>query len=321
MKRNKAMTALDHRRAWKNRAVRLVAVFWRQGQWMIVGGMEGLQTYRESELVDRFASDTHCQECIAENPKGDEACTEALVGILQGFLIMLDRSDVGSEGALHSGLKLTIDVGLRLVNFLNDCVFAAFVLGGLCRGESIRLVGALGTPGHIVPVAEGIDVEDVDVRRLQDNVGRKRGKHVPGVGIHEGGDEVETKCGSEGNDNDTSTRRSEERPQEGPKAFVRLEIHWCTTSEGTDDQVKRINHNVELNDTEGDEGSKVGELRTFRPVTQREDELQQQETEVDILHDGVDNGGRSLAEGEGRVVVAVAGGTHQVNDDSGSQPI
>lgn len=34
---------------------------------------------REAELVNRLAGDTHSQEGVAENPKGDETSTETLV--------------------------------------------------------------------------------------------------------------------------------------------------------------------------------------------------------------------------------------------------
>lgn len=163
-------------------------------------------TYRETELVNRLASNTHSQEGIAENPEGDETSTEALVRILQGLLVMLNGSNVRGQRALDGSLKLTVNIGLRFINFLYDGVFRAFILGGLGRGQRISLVGTLGTPRHIVPVAEGIDVEDVDVRGLQDHVGGERGEHVPRVGVHEGGDKVKTEGGSQGNDNDTSTR-------------------------------------------------------------------------------------------------------------------
>lgn len=320
------MTAFDHKRAWKKRAVRVVAEFWgiRQyahscGMSCKTGGKKG--TYREAELVNRLAGDTHSQEGVAENPKGDETSTETLVRILQGLLIMLNGSNKGCQGALDGRLELTVDIGLRFIDFLNDCILAAFVLGGLGRGQRISLVRTLGTPRHIVPVAEGIDVEDVDVGGLQDHVGRERGEHVPRVGVHERGDKVQTERGSQGDDNDTGTRRREERLEELSNAFVGYEIHRCASSKGANHQVQRIHDNVHLDDAEDDKGCQVGELGTLGAITESEDELKQQEAEVDVLDDSVDDGSGIITEGERPFVVAIGGSTDQVNNDSGGQPV
>lgn len=125
--------------------------------------VHGSGTYRKSKLVYCFTGDANRQESIAEDPEGHQASTETLVGIFEGLLVVVHRGNIGSEGTFHSSLKLAIDICLGLVDFLNDGIFATFVLGRLGRRQSIGLVRSLGTPGDIMPVAERIDVENIDV--------------------------------------------------------------------------------------------------------------------------------------------------------------
>ena len=81
------------------------------------------QTYRETKLVNTVAGNTNSQEGIAEDPERNQPRTETLVRIIQGLLLLLDGGDVRSQGALHGGLELTVDIRLRLIDFFYYRVF------------------------------------------------------------------------------------------------------------------------------------------------------------------------------------------------------
>ena len=57
-----------------------------------------------------------------------------------------------------------------------------------------RPVVSLGTPRDIVQIAEGVDEQDIDVGREQEEILHERVQHVPWVEEHNGRDEVETVC-------------------------------------------------------------------------------------------------------------------------------
>ena len=80
---------------------------------------------------------------------------------------------------------------------------------------------------------------------------------MPWVGVHERGNEVKAECGSQGDDNDTSTRRPKERVKEGFHAFVCNKVHGRAAAECANDQIDRIDHNVNLNDTKDHERGEV----------------------------------------------------------------
>lgn len=53
-------------------------------------------------------------------------------------------------------------------------------------------VVSFGSPGDIVRVAEGVDLERADVGREEQEIGSRRGEHVPRVEVEEGHEEIET---------------------------------------------------------------------------------------------------------------------------------
>ena len=233
---------------------------------------------------------------------------------------------------------MAVDIRLWLVDFLNDRAFAVIFLGGLCRWKCIRLVRTLGTPRHVVPVAERVHHENVDKSRHDQQVRRERREHVPRVAVHERRDEVETKGGSKRDDNDTGACASEEGREKLANSLVSRKIE-SVSRERTDDQVHGLDEDVELNDGEENEGCEVRvfgsanrlaqsdekrKKRTNIPlwtITQSQDELQKQETEVHVLDDGVDNRSRRIAEWPPCLTAVFWGVANKIDDDGGSEPV
>ena len=120
-------------------------------------------------LVERFQTSctqhnsTKCK--IAEYPCQHDGTTESFVVIC---LTVLFRNDLDLFWRLHRklgkfGFILCIEVAVILGNVH---VHLATGFEG-CRWQLLGLVIALGTPGDIMGVAEGVDVKDVDVGRGQ----------------------------------------------------------------------------------------------------------------------------------------------------------
>ena len=61
-------------------------------------------------------------------------------------------------------------------------------------------VVALGAPGDVVRVAEGVHLQRADVRRQQGEVLRRRGEHVPRVQVQERHEEVQPQRRARGYD-------------------------------------------------------------------------------------------------------------------------
>jgi len=126
---------------------------------------------------------------VAEHPGKDDGGAETLVVVL----VLLLRGDValgsfpfGGEGA-QLGLVLGVEVGV--VRGDRDVDFAAGF--DVCRGQLLGLVVSFRTPCDVVGVAEGVDVEDVDVCGCQKEVLYEASSHVPGIQEEDGGEEVE----------------------------------------------------------------------------------------------------------------------------------
>lgn len=109
---------------------------------------------------------------------------------------------MGTECTLDDFLEMTVNIGLRFVGLFDDFV-AAFLFGGR-GGKNVDFIGTFGTPGDVVPVAEGVDVEDVDVGGGEGEIGPEGVEHVPRVEVGEGSDEVETVGGDQGKDDQLS---------------------------------------------------------------------------------------------------------------------
>ena len=156
---------------------------------------------------------------VAEHPGEDDGGAEPFVVVLVLFL----RGDdafrgfpFGGEGA-EFGLVLGVEV--CVVGGDVDVDFAAgFDVGG---GQLFGFVVALCTPGDVVGVAEGVDVEDVDVCRSEEEVLQEAGGHVPGVEEEDGGEEVEEPGGAHADDEGEEELVGEEHG-EGEAAGVDL---------------------------------------------------------------------------------------------------
>ena len=73
--------------------------------------------------------------------------------------------------------------------------------------------------------------------------------------------------------------------------------------EGVYDEVDGVDDDVELDNAEEDEGGDVTPLAALGSVTEREDELEQDEGEVEVLDDGVNDGRSGIAEWPAPLVV------------------
>ena len=112
-----------------------------------------------------------------------------------------------------------------------------------------------------MPVTESVNHQNVDRAGHSGEVGPRRSEHVVGVHVEETGNEVDTVCRNQGDQNDTGTGGAEERLQEMSDALTHIEIQ-STTHEGVGDQVERVNHSVSLNNREIDEGQSVKQTWT-----------------------------------------------------------
>lgn len=194
-----------------------------------------------------------------------------------------------------------------------------------CRGESFGLVGTLGTPRDIVPVAERVDVENVDVRRHDEQVLGEGSEHVPWVQVEERSDIVQTKGGSEGDDDDTGASAAEERLDKGAGGAT-VQLLGRRVRECANDKVHGEDNDVELDEAKDDERGHVTPSGTLGTVTQRENELKKQEREVEVLQDGVENRSDIVAEWPSALkngslgIVRVGWSTDKVHDDRGGEP-
>ena len=114
-----------------------------------------------------------------------------------------------------------------------------------------------------MPIAEGVDHQNVDRAGHAGKVGPRGGEHVPGIHIHETGKEVDAVSGNQSDEDDTSSRRAEEGLQEITNTLVEGEIKG-TSSESVLDKVEGQNNDVGLDDTEVDERERVRQTRTMQ---------------------------------------------------------
>lgn len=135
---------------------------------------------------------------IAENPREHHRAAEAFVVIFVLRLVVDDLFGGNPFGGESADFRLVLGIEIRVVGGNGDVDFAA---GFQIRGwQFLRRVVAFGAPGDVVGVAEGVDVEDVDVGGGEEEVLDEGGEHVPGVEEEEGGDEVEEPGGGHGDD-------------------------------------------------------------------------------------------------------------------------
>jgi hypothetical protein len=126
---------------------------------------------------------------VAEHPREDDGGAETLVIIL----VLLLRGDVtlGSLPFRLESAEFRLVLGVEVGVVGGDCDVDLAAGFYVCRGQFLGLVVALCAPGDVVGVAEGVDVEDVDVGGGEEEVLQEAGGHVPGVEEEDGGEEVE----------------------------------------------------------------------------------------------------------------------------------
>lgn len=118
-------------------------------------------TYRETELLDTGTGNAQGKNQVTEDPEKHQVGSECFVGVIHALVLFLLDLHKWGQRSLDGGLKLAIDIGLRLVYLLDEVRFGIIFLG-LSFGQSLTFVGPLGTPRDVMPVTKGIHHEDVD---------------------------------------------------------------------------------------------------------------------------------------------------------------
>lgn len=176
-------------------------------------GRHGESTYRETESLHTFTGDAQRHDQIAENPEQHQIGPERLVRVVHTLVLLLRRDHVRRQRSLDRGFELAVNVGLRLVHLFDE-VRLGVVLLGLRLWERFTLVGALGTPGHVVPVAEGIHHQDVDRAGHAAKIRPGGGEHVPGVHVEEASHKVHSVGRHQRDQHDARASGAEEGRQE-----------------------------------------------------------------------------------------------------------
>lgn len=218
-------------------------------------------TYRQTESVNTFTGNAQHQDQVAEDPYEHQIGTEGLVRVVHALLVVLFGFLKRRQRALDGCLKLTVNVGLRLIDFLDE-IGLGIILLGLSLWQCLTLVRSLGTPRNVMPVAEGVHHEDIDRAGHTTKVSPRGGEHVPRIHIKEASNEVDTIGRDQGNQDDTGTGRTEERRQEFADALTQIKVQRAS-SESIGDQVERQYEDVTLDDTEVNERKGISQTRTI----------------------------------------------------------
>lgn len=105
-------------------------------------------------------------------------------------------------------------------------------------------VVALGAPGDVVCIAEGVDLERADVGGQEGKVLGGGGEHVPGIKVDEGHEEVETDGGA---DADDQVGEDVVADSEGGAGVAQLD------DDDVDGAEKRVGHDDGVDDHGGEE--------------------------------------------------------------------
>lgn len=134
-------------------------------------------------------ADGHGQHRVGDHPRHHHVRAHGAVVVFL-LLALADAvlGDFQPVAEVSEGLVVpTVDIELLGGHFEFDCV----TLPGHSGAEiDVDDVVTLRTPGDIVGVAEGVDLEGADVRGEQGEVLRGRGEHVPWIQVEEGHEEV-----------------------------------------------------------------------------------------------------------------------------------
>jgi hypothetical protein len=175
------------------------------------------RTLPSPDTTQPLAGNRQRQQRVTKDPEHDQSRPEAFIAILERLVRLFFDGDVRLQGALDGLFKGGVNVRLWFFDFFDyeGCVAAAGggVLFGDGRGQGGGCVGAFGAPGDVVPVGEGVDVEDVDVGGHEEEVEGEGCEHygsgglimdlwvegasiltVPRIEVEEGCKEPETEC-------------------------------------------------------------------------------------------------------------------------------
>jgi len=180
-------------------------------------------TYRQTESLNAFASNTQHQNQVTEDPEQHQVGSERLVRVVHALFITFFRLHIRRQRSLDGRLELAVNVGLRLVDFLDE-VGLGIVLLCLSFGQSLTLVGSLGSPRDIMPVAESVHHQNVYRARHSTEVGPGRSEHMPGIHVQEARHEVDAVGRHQRDQDDTGSRRTEKGTQERAHALAHIEI-------------------------------------------------------------------------------------------------
>ena len=144
-------------------------------------------------------ADGHGENGVGDHPGDDHVGSHGSVVIL----LLLSFRDAAlrhfeSVAEIPQGFVVAgVDIELLARHFELDGV----VLARDGRSEiDVDDVVAFGTPGDVVGVAEGVYLEGADVGWEKGEILGRGGKHVPGIEVEEGHQEIETDGGAGGDD-------------------------------------------------------------------------------------------------------------------------
>ena len=152
-----------------------------------------VEVVRHVRAAVRFA-DGHGEDGVGDHPRDDHVRAHGavivllLLGLADAVSVDLDPVPQVPERFVVPAVDIELfarHLQLDRVAFAADC------------GTEVNVddVVAFGAPGHVVGVAEGVDLEGADVGGEEGEVLCRGGEHVPGVEIEEGHEEVEADSG------------------------------------------------------------------------------------------------------------------------------
>lgn len=163
--------------------------------------------------------DDSSQRQIAEHPRQDDSGAETLVIVLVFFLRQDDTLGSFPLGGEDAELGFVLRVEIGVVRWDCDVDFAAGF--EVCCRELFGLVVTFCSPCDVVGVAEGVDVEDVDVGGSQEEVLDEAGCHMPGIEEEDRGEEVEEPSRAHA-DNEREEELIREKHGEGEASLIDL---------------------------------------------------------------------------------------------------
>lgn len=240
---------------------------------------DGPQDEGEVEVVADAAlavglGDGHGKNGVGDEPREHHVRAHALVVVLL---------HLGLGEGLGGDLDAVAEVAQRLVVARVDVELLrghleldAVALADGAAEVRLHDVVALGAPGDVVGVAEGVDLEGADVGGQEHEVLARRGEHVPGVEVEEGHDEVEAD-GGEGRDDEV---REDVLAEVDIRVVLLLEL----PHDDEDCGKGRVDHD----DAVGDHAEHVQFLGALRTVAEGEDELCADEQHAGVPEEGED---------------------------------